>query len=304
MEQPQFVERTEPEAVFGLLSDDNRVGILRALWSDGPMTFSELRGAVGIEDSGQFNYHLDKLVGQFVRREDTGYELTAAGRQVNGAIEAGSYTASGSVEPILLDRQCPACDGTRTFHYESEVARVECDSCAVLAEYTVPPSVFVGCDREEIPDIAGAYLRAIIRRLHTGFCSQCDGPVQGEVCRLSESRGWEPPEDEQVEDEPPDDPDSIPIVQYDCLQCGLQPTSGLSYSLLDNPVVVGFYHDRGVDIRERSLWDIATLDAASERVESTDPFRARTTFTAGAEELTVTVDAEMRVVETEIEQTA
>jgi hypothetical protein len=304
MDQPEFVEQTEPEEIFGLLSDDNRVEILRALWNgDEPMTFSELHDAVGIGDSGQFNYHLDKLVGQFVTRGEAGYELTAAGGQINGAIEAGSYTASGSMEPIELDRSCPTCGGTRTFYYENEVASVECDSCTVQVEYTIPPSVFVGCDREEIPGVAGAYLRAIIERMDAGFCPQCDGPIEREVCRLPDSQVWDPPEDEVIEDELPGEPDSLPTVQYECRQCGMQPTSGLGYSLLDDPAVIGFYHDRGIDIREHSLWDFTTLGEESERVKSTDPFRATRTFTADGDELTVIVDDEMRVVETDLDQT-
>lgn len=40
MDLPQFVEQTEPETVFTLLSDQKRVDILRALWEDeGGMTF-------------------------------------------------------------------------------------------------------------------------------------------------------------------------------------------------------------------------------------------------------------------------
>ena len=39
---------------------------------DDPRTFSELREAVGMRDSGQFNYHLDKLLGTFVRVTEEG----------------------------------------------------------------------------------------------------------------------------------------------------------------------------------------------------------------------------------------
>jgi hypothetical protein len=305
MEQPQFVEQTEPEEVFGLLSDDNRVAILRALWSsDGPMTFSALHDAVDIRDSGQFNYHLDKLVGQFVTRSEAGYELATAGAQINGAIEAGSYTVSGSMEPIQFDDPCPTCGGTRTFYYEDETARVDCDSCSVKAQFTIPPSAFVGCDRGEIPDVAGEYRRAIIERLDRGFCGRCDGPAELAVCPVVDSPAWDEPEDEDVGEGPLGDPGNIPIVKYECLQCGAQPTSGLRYALLTHPEVVGFYYDRGVDIRARSLWEFTTFGTDHEQVRSTDPFRASTTFTADGDELTLVVDEEMRVVEREIDEAA
>jgi len=300
MDHPQFVEQTEPEDVFSLLADDNRVDILRALWdSDDAMTFSELHDAVGIRDSGQFNYHLDKLVGQFVTKTDDGYELTAAGGQINGAIEAGSYTTSGTMEPVALDPPCPTCGGTRTFHYEDEVARLECDSCDVQAEFPIPPSAFVGCDREEIPDVAGRYLGSLIERLDNGFCSQCDGPVERTVCRLTDSVAWEQAAG-TVSDAEMVDPRKMPIVQYECLQCGSTPTSGLNFTLLTHPEVVEFYYDRGIDIRNRSVWEIATFETDTERVQGTDPFRASTTFTAGGDELTLVVDGDGVVVDTEL----
>ena len=302
MNQPRFVEQREPEEVFTLLSDDNRVAILRALWDgDGPITFSELHDAVGIGDSGQFNYHLDKLVGQFVDKTDGGYELTASGEQINGAIEAGSYTTSGRMEPIELDKPCTTCGGTRTFYYEDEMARVDCDSCTVQARFTIPPSAFVNCDREEIPGIAGDYLRSIIEQLEWGFCSRCDGPVEREVCRIVDSAMWEPPAEEDIDSIPFDDPRDIPSVEYECLQCGAQPTGGLTDSLLTHPEVVSFYHERGIDIRERPIWEVM-YGTEYEEVCSTDPFRASTTFTADGDELTVVVDRALHVVETEVDE--
>jgi len=63
MAEPRIVKRDDPEDVFTLLSDDIRVEILQALWeADDPVAFSELHGAVGIRDSGQFNYHLLSFV--------------------------------------------------------------------------------------------------------------------------------------------------------------------------------------------------------------------------------------------------
>jgi hypothetical protein len=296
MDHPQFVEHTEPEAVFSLLSDDNRIAILRALWySDEPLTFSELHDAVDITDSGQFNYHLDKLVGQFVAKSDDRYTLTAAGARVNGAIDAGSYTTSGSMEPMALEAACPTCGGNRTLGYEDEVARVECDSCDVAAEFTVPPSAFVNCERGEIPTVAGQYLRTIAERLANGFCWQCDGPVEQRVCRLSEAAMWE----ESYSDDGGIDSDlsDTPVVEYECLQCGMKPTAGLTFALVSAPAVVSFYHDRGVDIRDQSFWQFATF--SDEQVRSDDPFRASATFTVDGDQLTVVVDDNLAVVETE-----
>lgn len=70
---------------FEMLGSNTRLAILLALWqaqdpspppseqSDPDVSFSALRERVGIRDSGQFNYHLDKLVGTFVEQTDAGY---------------------------------------------------------------------------------------------------------------------------------------------------------------------------------------------------------------------------------------
>lgn len=95
MDHPQFVEHAEPEAVFTLVSDENRIDILRALWgSDEPLAFSDLQDATDIRDSGQFNYHLDKLTGHFVRKTDDEYVLRQAGNRVVEAVLSGAMTGS------------------------------------------------------------------------------------------------------------------------------------------------------------------------------------------------------------------
>lgn len=79
----------DPAEAFDLLGDETRLAILRALADrqrecpDEPsLTFTELRERAGVGDSGLFNYHLEKLVGRFVRDTGEGYELGYAGRQV------------------------------------------------------------------------------------------------------------------------------------------------------------------------------------------------------------------------------
>jgi len=69
---------------FSLLSDETRVRILVALSqaADDPVSFSDLRSRVGVDDSGQFNYHLDRLCERLVTKTDDGYLLTDSGEAV------------------------------------------------------------------------------------------------------------------------------------------------------------------------------------------------------------------------------
>lgn len=300
MSELRFVERVDPDAVFTALSDDNRVAILQTLWEsdEDAVPFSDLREAVGIEDSGQFNYHLDKLVDRFVTRTENGYRLSQAGKRINGAIEAGAYTVEASFDPILLDEGCPVCGETRTLRYEDETVTVECESCPVTARFGVPPSVFIDCDRAAIPRVASRYLRTIFRHLSDGFCAYCDGPVRPAIGSFL---GDDAPE--SIPDDFPGefsaDVDDLPVVEYDCRRCGATATSAMSLAFLDHPAVVSFYHDNGIDVRAQSVWDFTAFDTDSERIRTRDPLRASVTYGIDADELTLVVDADLEVVEVE-----
>lgn len=297
MDHPSFVEQTNSEHVFSLLGDHNRIDIIRTLWEeDDAMPFSELYESVDIRDSGQFNYHLDKLLGQFVTKtENGGYGLTEAGRQINGAIEAGAYTTSGGVDAIPLEQDCGICGGVRTVSYRDERITVGCDSCDAVSVFAVPPSVFAGYDREEIPLIAGQYLRVSSIRINSGFCSYCYGPVERTVCPVSESVVFDGPKDMETMEF---DATAYPIVQYECRQCGTKPTNALSVALLDHPAVVSFYNNHNIDIRAQPIWEFSPPRAEDQEIRSKDPFRASYTFGVNSEELTVVVDESLSVVET------
>jgi DNA-binding HxlR family transcriptional regulator len=62
----EAVARTAAEA-FEVLGNGIRTAMVLELADAGPLSFSELRERVGVTDSGRFNYHLEKLVGRFVR---------------------------------------------------------------------------------------------------------------------------------------------------------------------------------------------------------------------------------------------
>ena len=104
-------EKIPPEDAFSLLGNETRIGIIQALWQTGNdrVSFSELRDRADVADSGQFNYHLDKLVGTFVHRDENGYELTYAGRQIIGAILDGTYTKRAEIEPFEIGGSCSIC---------------------------------------------------------------------------------------------------------------------------------------------------------------------------------------------------
>lgn len=82
-----------PDDAFSVLGNETRMEIIQELAdASDRLPFSELRDRVGVSDSGQFNYHLDKLVGHFVEDTEDGYGLRRAGERVIEAVVSGAVT--------------------------------------------------------------------------------------------------------------------------------------------------------------------------------------------------------------------
>jgi hypothetical protein len=277
------IEQTDPADAFAALSDSTRVQILQSLWEadDQTATFSELRESVGLRDSGQFNYHLDKLADRFVRKTDDRYELTLAGRHVVGSLLEGAYASTDPIDPISLNEPCPFCGSDRTFHYEDEEVRIECADCPVVAYFDVAPGVFAGYDHSEFPIVARRYLRVMLHEASTGLCPVCEGRFQPTV----EKNGGGS-EDAGI--------DLFPMARYECARCGEEMRTDLGTALLFEPDVVAFYTDHGVDIRDQPL---ASLTATNDdvRVRQDDPLHVAVTYTSGDDQLELIVDENLTV---------
>jgi hypothetical protein len=277
---------TAPEEVFALLGNELRMNILQALFEDPyvPLSFSTLRERVDERDSGKFNYHLGKLVGRFVRKTGEGYELTLAGWQIVGAILAGTYTSSGSIDPIDLDIDCPECRGTVRLTYEDERLRVACVDCdEQLSSAGVPPGIIEGYERDEYPQVFEQWMRSLTDLAERGFCLSCSGRLVPEVLVDCE--------DEQLGtiDEP--------HVKYTCQRCPEILSLSVGSALLGHPAVVSFHYDHGIDLRTARTWSLDWLRRSTPTVESTDPLLVRLDVTLGDDTLALVVDDTLEVVD-------
>ncbi|MHB9288697.1 ArsR family transcriptional regulator [Halobacteriales archaeon Cl-PHB] len=289
MSDDRLVETVDPADAFGALADDTRVDVLRALWEADDQTapFSDLREAVGMRDSGQFNYHLGKLTGQFVRKTDDGYELSHAGRHVVGSLLAGSYTMTGDIDPIPFDEPCRNCGQQRTFHYEDERVRVDCEGCDFYTLFEVPPGVFADHDPEEFIDVAERYLRQLIAQNRKHFCTYCEGHAPPKVLPAAETA-----------DDGADVPEELAdhaMARNECQRCGMHMTMDLAAALFDRPEVVAFYHDHGIDVQEASFFQLHSGDTNEARIVAESPLRATVTYQVGGDSLTLTVDDDLDV---------
>ena len=189
MSDHPFVDAVDPEVAFDILSDPTRVAILRALWEAAghEATFSELREATDVADSGRFNYHLGRFDGTFVTKADEGYRLRLAGVQVVGSILAGAYTKEGFADPVAVEESCPLCGGALTFRYEQEVGTVDCEDCGVLSRFGVPPGVLADYELAAFPAVVERYARSRARLAREGFCPYCEGRTDPRLTTAAET---------------------------------------------------------------------------------------------------------------------
>lgn len=291
MSESLVKEEVPPEKVFAALSDATRIAVLRALWEaeDHTATFSELRAAVEMNDSGRFNYHLSKLRGRFITRTDDGYKLRLAGTRVVGALLSGAYTQIGSTKSVAMDQSCPYCGGPLTFQYGDEQAIIDCNDCEIVTiQFRIPPGVFAGYDHEMLPDVTERYARSLVQQARTGFCMICEGRVSPQITVET------PPSDAE-------DLSRIPMVYYECERCGETINSDLGTAFLDHSDVVAFYHDHGIDVREIPIWRFVAVDEDSVRILGKEPVRVTVTYTADGNRLTLTVDGGLDVLAIERE---
>jgi len=285
-------ERLGPAEAFSLLANENRVDILLTLGDATEfgevhaLSFSELGREVDIGDSGRSNYHLDRLVGTFVKETSDGYELTYPGVLVHGAVRAGTLTDRSRVEPFETGRRCPACGGTLEGGYRDRLLRVSRVDCGtLLGKVHVPPGA-LGSGTDHLPRAGYGFvpLEAVVIR--EGLCPNCGDEFRHDFVAEERAGGGR------------DLPGATAL--HRCEGCGFFVHSTAGLTLLVHPDVVSFFADHGVDLLAGGL-DEPGLIGSGEAVEvrSRDPWRVAVTAEAGGETLEVVLDGDLDVVGTE-----
>lgn len=167
---------------FGLLDDETRVSIVRELalaMRDRPFdraaSFSDLREAVGVRDSGGFNYHLDRLRGTFVESTEEGYVLTGAGIRVAGAIVGGYYSDDVS-HSHTLGLDCPVCGDAIDLQLASGVVSFGCEDHGFTQFGSA--GLFDHQSPRETARIVGYATVGDVRLAANGACPLCHSPMQ------------------------------------------------------------------------------------------------------------------------------
>lgn len=285
MSKPDIQECVAPADAFALIGNETRLGILEALWDadDESVRFSRLNEAVGMADSAQFNYHLGKLTGQYVRKTETGYELRTAGAKVVRAILAGSFNEHPHRKPFELDDGCTRCDEALVARYEDGMLALDCPNCGrAHGEYSFPPGGFHDRTNE---DVLAAFDQRV-RHLHClakdGVCPECNGRMhttisrEGECCLGVGLR-----------------------ADHICEQCHHELCSAIGLSLLDRSPIVAFYGDHGIDLGTTPYWHLDwCVSDDHTTMNSVDPWELEVAIELDDERLSATLDGDLSLVET------
>jgi hypothetical protein len=278
-------QSVDPSEAFSLVASETRFAVLQALWDlstgtgTSAVSFAALRREAEVGDSGQFNYHLDQLTPQFVRKVDGEYRLTIAGQRVVGAAVSGEFTDLETAMDPQPVGDCPDCDGTIELGYEDGHMAVDCRDCETrIVDMQAPPVLVATADPADLPEVLGKHLLTEIQRMNRGFCLHCGGPLDGRVERDEDGRlreDWN--------------------VSLSCQVCGHVSYSLVSGTVADHPAVVSLLHEANIDIRETPLWEIDPILEATEQVVDEDPLQVETTIETDHAAVTVTLDDDLDV---------
>lgn len=276
-------EKSSPENAFALLGNENRVKIIQAFdeASKESLSFSTLRSYTNVNDSGQFNYHLNQLVGSFVRRTKNGeYELTYAGQRVIGAICSGTFNQRGASVSFELDSACSVCESALLAEYKHERVTISCPTCdEVISTFGFPPGAFANRSRDELAHAFHSWIRSYIVSVFGGLCPNCAGRMYGSIIDDSEYFY----EGQEVG------------IEYRCERCNERSVSSIGIYLLSHSAVYAFHHNHGINLSETPLWELPWLREENLTVLSRDPWRIETALELDGDSLEIVVDEDLSV---------
>lgn len=289
---------------FGALANEVRTDIIEAMArreveGRDRVRFSELFEESDAETTASFSYHLDALVGPYLRkvtdegepedgRHGAGYKLTHAGREAARAVAAGTYSPRTD-RSVRLGEPCPRC-GKRELSGEVSdgVLAVACGACnQSILSLTVPAGLE---DREGFPSAFDRHHRHRLAAFADGPCPECGGAIEREVVPAGDN-----PNDPTTGDAEEDEGSDHDRVQarFSCEQCGHGLRAPVTLAVIDHPAVVSFYHDHGREAGDRPIWNVG--EEWAESVLSQDPLCVRVVVDLGGDTLALYVDRSLGV---------
>lgn len=312
-------ETLPPDDAFAALGNETRLRILRTLGAaDDPLSFSELHDRVGMRDSGQFNYHLDTVTGHFVSKSENGYELRQAGRRVLEAVLSGAVTEAPLMEPTTIDEPCPICGGSTVVAFYEDQVEHYCTECqghydpeAAMSSYAtqddgtatdpkygylgsaqLPPAGFQGRGPAELYRAGSTWFTLELLAMASGVCPRCSASLSTSVS-VCEAHDYAA--------EYCDECSSRHAVQvgFHCSNCFYSRGGAAGLVLVTDSHLLTFLLEHGINPLSStgSTTFTAALLGYDEELLSIEPLQARFTFGVDEDELSITVDGELNVVD-------
>lgn len=299
-----------PDEAFAVLGNETRVQILRTLGqATEPLPFSDVYDRVDVGDTGNFTYHLERLVGHFVRRTEQGYELHRAGHRVVEAILSGAMTEAPVLGPTTVEKPCSYC-GTRILvHYHDGEVRKYCPECVgtygtaqvtsdgsdtveygYLGALDLPPAGLQG--RSPIGVLEAAYSWSLHEHFAWahGTCPRCSATVETDVSRCRDHDPGDAACDLCGER-------YAVTVDYRCTNCLADHGGMFANHLLTDPDLLQFLLAHDINpLSPPPRRFSAAVWVYEEEIRETDPFEATFTFTIDGDSLTLRVDDDFQVV--------
>jgi hypothetical protein len=264
---------------FGLLADETRLEILLALGehtglagfeSREGMGFEELRQAVGVDDTGRFNYHLNKLREDFVQQGPDGYTLRYAGFRVTADVASGLYGRENSTATALTDVTCLAEGCTRDMEvtYDDGTITLVCpeDDHLPTFQTALPPNAAAGRTPLELLTIATRDARHMMEQVQAGTCPFCWSAmdVTAPADEFPDAGGWG--------------------FSASCQSCWLEFRSPVAVMAVHHPAVQMTYAEVGLRIDETPYLKYPFVrDPSAATRRGTDPTRLAIDTAVGTE---------------------
>lgn len=291
-----------PSDVFEAVAHPDRLSILRVLLDvqrsadERRVGFTDLRDRAGIDDTGRFNYHLDRLRDAYVTGTDEGYRLSSFGFRVLAPMAAGRYDPDRSPDSIDAPGECYQCGSDLEIRYRENTWQVVCtDGHTVNYGLVGYPAIAADRTPEEAVAALGHLNAQALELGVAGTCPTCHGRLDGRIVSADEV---------DAVDVRADGPGGH-VYRAPCERCGNQFMTSVGGCVATHPRVVRFLADRGVDVRRAAPWTLPFRHPGAETVVSEDPLRLRVAVGEGVGDdgasLPVVVDREGAVVAVERE---
>ena len=309
--------------LFSLLADETRLAIILALaeaseplnrerWDPtgtNVVPFSELRERVGVEDPGNFNYHLRKLDGEFIQQTADGYELVSAGERIVKTVISIAGFEETALPETPIDLACPHCGAPTAITHQRQRMYHLCTACDgnVIAGDQHPSGVLSGVmldravlrDRSPVEIVLAQYAWkfSTFAMALDGVCLLCAGRIEGTLHACGDhetgpngacaSCGY-----------------SYEVTgQFVCTVCNHTKLWGIIPLSVIHPAGTAFCWDHGIELtfdgddlgvleRLFELYGSSTLE-----VRSRNPVRVRVTLRDSGDERRLTYDETIDVVE-------